>query len=50
MEHALRQCLIAPRLGERPDIDQDRREAVYYTGLMAWVGYHVTMATSASSP
>jgi HD-GYP domain-containing protein (c-di-GMP phosphodiesterase class II) len=41
MEHALRQCLIASRLGERIGLDQAEREALYYAGLMAWVGCHV---------
>jgi HD-GYP domain-containing protein (c-di-GMP phosphodiesterase class II) len=41
MEHALRQCLIALRLAQRLGLDDQSREAVYYTGLMAWVGCHV---------
>jgi HD-GYP domain-containing protein (c-di-GMP phosphodiesterase class II) len=41
MEHALRQCLIACRLGEQIGLDAGEREAVYYAGLMAWVGCHV---------
>jgi HD-GYP domain-containing protein (c-di-GMP phosphodiesterase class II) len=41
MEHALRQCLIASRLGERIGIDDQARAGVYYAGLLAWVGCHV---------
>lgn len=41
MEHALRQCLIAMRLGERVGVGEQDREAVYYSGLLAWVGCHV---------
>jgi hypothetical protein len=41
MEHALRQCLIASRLGKRVGLDDRGREGVYYAGLLAWVGCHV---------
>ena len=41
MEHALRQCVIAMRLGERIGLGDHEREAVHYTGLMAWIGCHV---------
>lgn len=41
MEHAMRQCLIALRLGERLDLDDAARECTYYAGLLAWVGCHV---------
>jgi HD-GYP domain-containing protein (c-di-GMP phosphodiesterase class II) len=41
MEHALRQCLIALHLGERLGVDDESREAIYYSGLLAWVGCHV---------
>jgi HD-GYP domain-containing protein (c-di-GMP phosphodiesterase class II) len=41
MEHALRQCLIALRLGEQLGVDDEAREAIYYSGLLAWVGCHV---------
>ena len=40
MEHNLRQCLIASRLGDRRARRQ-RSEGVYYAGIMAWVGCHV---------
>ncbi len=41
MEHALRQSLIALRLGERLGLDESERVVVYYVGLLAWVGCHV---------
>jgi hypothetical protein len=40
MEHVLRQCLIALRLGERIGLDEDERAAVYYTALLVSVGCH----------
>jgi HD-GYP domain-containing protein (c-di-GMP phosphodiesterase class II) len=41
MEHCLRQCLVASRLGDELDLDRADRDAVFYAGLMAWVGCHV---------
>src|SRR3954447_16292447 len=41
MEHAMRQCLIALRLGERLGLDEHERANLYYTSLIAWVGCHV---------
>jgi len=41
MEHVLRQCLIALRLGERVGLTGAERETAYYSGLLAWVGCHV---------
>ena len=41
MEHVMRQTLIALRLAERLGLDDDEREIVYYSGLLAWVGCHV---------
>lgn len=38
MEHVMRSCLIALRLGERLGLDEDERAAVYYVALLAWVG------------
>ncbi|MGH2730238.1 MAG: HD-GYP domain-containing protein, partial [Actinomycetota bacterium] len=38
MEHVLRSCLIALRLGERMGLDDDERAVVYYVALLAWVG------------
>jgi HD-GYP domain-containing protein (c-di-GMP phosphodiesterase class II) len=40
MEHVLRQCLIALRLGERVGLDEDERAVVYYTALLINVGCH----------
>ena len=40
MEHVLRQCLIALRLGERVGLDDDERSVVYYTALLVNVGCH----------
>jgi HD-GYP domain-containing protein (c-di-GMP phosphodiesterase class II) len=40
MEHVLRQCLIALRLGERLGLDEQTRSAVYYTALLVNVGCH----------
>lgn len=40
MEHVLRQCLIALRLGERMGLDADERAALYYTALLVGVGCH----------
>jgi HD-GYP domain-containing protein (c-di-GMP phosphodiesterase class II) len=40
MEHVLRQCLIALRLGEQVGLDEAERAAVYYTSLLVNVGCH----------
>jgi HD-GYP domain-containing protein (c-di-GMP phosphodiesterase class II) len=40
MEHVLRQCLIALRLGERVGLGEDERAVVYYTALLVNVGCH----------
>jgi HD-GYP domain-containing protein (c-di-GMP phosphodiesterase class II) len=40
MEHVLRQTLVALRLAERIDLDEERRAAVYYTALLVNVGCH----------
>ena len=40
MEHVLRQCLIALRVAERLDLEQEARAAVYYTALLVNVGCH----------
>lgn len=40
MEHAMRQCLIALRLADRLELDQQSRGVVFYAGLLAWVGCH----------
>ncbi len=40
MEHVLRQCLIALRLGERVGLAEEERATVYYTALLINVGCH----------
>jgi HD-GYP domain-containing protein (c-di-GMP phosphodiesterase class II) len=40
MEHVLRQCLIAVRLGEALGLDESERADVYYTALLVNVGCH----------
>src|SRR6476646_905585 len=40
MEHMIRACLIALRLGERLGLAESERVVVYYSGLLAWVGCH----------
>ena len=40
MEHVLRQCLIALRIADALDLDEDGRAAVYYTALLVNVGCH----------
>src|SRR5215210_5557085 len=40
MEHVLRQCLIAGRIGERLGLGDDERAVVYYTALLINVGCH----------
>jgi HD-GYP domain-containing protein (c-di-GMP phosphodiesterase class II) len=41
MEHILRECLLALRLGERFGLDESERAVLYYVALLAWVGCHV---------
>jgi HD-GYP domain-containing protein (c-di-GMP phosphodiesterase class II) len=40
MEHVLRQCVIALRLADRIDLDDDERATLYYTALLINVGCH----------
>jgi HD-GYP domain-containing protein (c-di-GMP phosphodiesterase class II) len=40
MEHVLRQCLIALRIGEQAGLDEGERGVVYYTALLVNVGCH----------
>jgi HD-GYP domain-containing protein (c-di-GMP phosphodiesterase class II) len=40
MEHVLRQCLIALRLGEQLGLDEPARATIYYTALLVNVGCH----------
>ena len=41
MEHAMRQCVIARRMGERLGLSVALLDVTYYVGLLAWVGCHV---------
>ena len=41
MEHAIRQSLLAVRLGEYAGLDEQQRGVVHYASLVAWVGCHV---------
>jgi hypothetical protein len=41
MEHAMRQCVIARRMGEQLGLSAADLDVVYYVGLIAWVGCHV---------
>jgi len=40
MEHLIRACRIALRLADLFELDPRGRAAVYYSGLLAWVGCH----------
>lgn len=40
MDHMIRACLIALRLGEQVGLSEEERRVVYYSGLLAWVGCH----------
>src|SRR6266540_1481295 len=40
MEHVLRQCLIALRLGEQLGLEETERATIYYTSLLVNVGCH----------
>ena len=40
MEHVLRQCVIALRLGEQAGLSEDDRATIYYVALLVNVGCH----------
>jgi HD-GYP domain-containing protein (c-di-GMP phosphodiesterase class II) len=40
MEHVIRESLIALQLADRLGLDEQEREVLYYSGLLAWVGCH----------
>jgi HD-GYP domain-containing protein (c-di-GMP phosphodiesterase class II) len=40
MEHMIRACLIALRLGEQLGLGEAERGVLFYSGLLAWVGCH----------
>ena len=42
MEHMIRACLIGLRLSEDIGLGQEERAVVYYSGLLAWVGCHIS--------
>src|SRR3954469_25958233 len=41
MEHAMRQSVLALRIGERLGLGDDERAVLYYVSLIAWVGCHI---------
>ena len=41
MEHALAQCLLSLRIGERLGLEDEQRGVLYYVSLLAWVGCHI---------
>ena len=41
MEHALRQCALALRIGERLALSAADRAVLYYVSLVSWVGCHI---------
>ena len=41
MDHALRQCAIAQRIGQRLGLPPDELSVVDYVSLLAWVGCHI---------
>src|SRR5919197_4902482 len=40
MEHVLRSCVLGLRIAEQLELDESERVAVYYVGLLAWLGCH----------
>ncbi|TMK64273.1 MAG: HD domain-containing protein [Actinobacteria bacterium] len=41
MEHAMRQSVLALRIGELLGLNEDDRAVLYYVSLIAWVGCHI---------
>jgi HD-GYP domain-containing protein (c-di-GMP phosphodiesterase class II) len=41
MEHALRQCVLALRIGERLGMSAAERAVLYYVSLISWVGCYI---------
>jgi HD-GYP domain-containing protein (c-di-GMP phosphodiesterase class II) len=41
MEHAMAQCLLSLRIGERLGLGNGERAVLYYVSLLAWVGCHI---------
>ena len=48
MERVIRQTIIALRLADLLDLDEQERVVVYYSGLLAWVGCHTDAYVQAS--
>ena len=40
-EHVLRQTVLSLRLADRLALDDNAREVVFYTSLLAWIGCHI---------
>jgi HD-GYP domain-containing protein (c-di-GMP phosphodiesterase class II) len=40
-EHVLRQTVLSLRLADRLGLDDNAREVVFYTSLLAWIGCHI---------
>jgi HD-GYP domain-containing protein (c-di-GMP phosphodiesterase class II) len=40
-EHVLRQTVLSLRLAQRLGLDDDARQVVFYTSMLAWVGCHI---------
>jgi HD-GYP domain-containing protein (c-di-GMP phosphodiesterase class II) len=41
LDHAMRQCVLASRIGERLGLPEDDQVVLYYVSLVAWVGCHI---------
>src|SRR3954447_5290360 len=41
LDHAMRQCVIASRMGEQLGLPEDDKAVLYYVSLVAWVGCHI---------
>ena len=41
LDHAMRQCVLASRIGDRLGLSQDDQAVLYYVSLIAWVGCHI---------
>jgi HD-GYP domain-containing protein (c-di-GMP phosphodiesterase class II) len=41
MDHAMRQCVLARRIGQRLGLRRSEESVIYYVSLIAWVGCHI---------
>ena len=41
LDHAMRQCVLASRIGERLGLTDADQSVLYYLSLVAWVGCHI---------